>query len=87
MDDDRHVDGNAIGGLMFEVFGREMTSVRGCCSACGAVNAMGALTVFRGGPGDVIRCPACETVVFVISSLPDGPRVYLSALRWFQPPV
>ena len=62
---------------MVEVFGQEMTAARGCCANCGAVNAMAALLVFHGGPGDVMRCPACETVVVVISSLRDGPRVHL----------
>jgi Family of unknown function (DUF6510) len=86
MDDLRHVDGNAIAGLMVEVFGQEMTAAHGCCGSCGAVNAMAALIVFRSGPGDVVRCPACETVVLVISALRGGPRVHVAALRWFEPP-
>jgi hypothetical protein len=85
--DERHVDGNALGGLMLEVFGREMTAARGCCAACGAVNAMATLVVFRGGPGDVARCPVCASVVLVITSLAGGPRVHLTALRWFEPPA
>jgi hypothetical protein len=86
MDDELHVDGNAIGGLMLEVFGQEMTGARGCCAACGTVNALATLVVFRGGPGDVARCPACTSVVLVITTLADGPRVHLTALRWFEPP-
>jgi hypothetical protein len=86
MDPQQHVDGNAIGGLLIEVFGQEMTAARGCCDACGSVHAMGALIVFRGGPGDVVRCLSCGTVVLVISALSDGPRVYLAALRWFEAP-
>jgi hypothetical protein len=87
MDESRHVDGNAIAGLMVDVFGREMTAAVGCCAGCGAVNAMAALLVFRSGPGDVVRCPACGTVVLVVSSLRDGSRVHLVALRWFEPPA
>jgi hypothetical protein len=86
MDDARHVDGNAIGGLLVEVFGQEMTAAHGCCAACGVVNPMAALFVFRSGPGDVARCPACQSVVLVISALSSGPRVHLAALRWFEPP-
>ena len=84
---DVHVDGNAIGGLLIEVFGQEMTNSRGCCARCGAINAMGALFVYRSGPGDVIRCPRCTTVVLVATPLPDGPRVWFSALRWMGPPA
>jgi hypothetical protein len=87
MDELRHLDGNAIGGLLFEVFGREMTAALGCCASCGAVNAMAALVVFHAGLGDVARCPACDSVVLVISSLRSGPRVHVAALRWFEPPA
>jgi len=31
------VDGNAIGGLLIEVFGTEMTTAVGTCARCGAV--------------------------------------------------
>jgi len=41
--DDRHVDGNAVGGVLMDVFGREMTAVVGTCASCGAVNPLGAV--------------------------------------------
>jgi hypothetical protein len=82
-----HLDGNAIGGLLMEVFGQEMTDTRGCCAACGAVNAVGALLVYRSGPGDVVRCPHCTTVLLVATPLPNGPQVWFSALRWMGPPA
>jgi hypothetical protein len=87
MDSDTHLDGNALGGLMIDVFGREMTDARGCCAVCGAINAMGALVVYRSGPGDVIRCPICATVLVVATPSPQGPRVYLSRLKWLAPPA
>ena len=30
------LDGNAIGGLLHDVFGAEMTAAQGTCAACGA---------------------------------------------------
>ena len=86
MDEPRHLDGNAIGGLLREVFGGEMTAAQGCCASCGTVDAIATLRVYRCGMGDVARCPACETVILVISALRSGPRVHLVALRWFEPP-
>jgi DNA-directed RNA polymerase subunit RPC12/RpoP len=86
MTNDDHVDGNALGSLLIDVFGREMTDTIGCCASCGAENAVGALIVYRSGPGDVIRCPSCGSVVIVASSLPDRPRVYLTSLRWLEAP-
>ena len=35
MTDDAHVDGNALGGMLMEVFGREMTDTHGSCASCG----------------------------------------------------
>jgi uncharacterized protein DUF6510 len=85
MTSDAHVDGNALGGLLIEVFGREMTDALGCCVSCGAVNEVGALFVYRSGPGDVVRCPGCTSVLLVATPGPDRPRVYFSSLRWLQP--
>ncbi|HKC21085.1 MAG TPA: DUF6510 family protein [Gaiellaceae bacterium] len=57
-----HVDGNAIGGLLNDVFGREATDASGLCSTCGAENFVGALLVYRAA-GVVVRCPACGAVL------------------------
>ena len=85
MTGDSHVDGNALGGLMIDVFGREMTDARGCCAGCGAINALGALIAYTQAPGDVLRCPACEAVMLVAVSLPTGVRVSFGAVRWVEP--
>jgi hypothetical protein len=57
-----HVDGNAIGGLLTEVFGREATDASGRCRECGAENYIGALHVYRAA-GIVVRCPSCQAVL------------------------
>ena len=85
MESDAHLDGNAIGGLLIEVFGQEMTDALGRCAHCGDENRVGALILYRGGPGEVVRCPSCATVLIVAIRLPTGPRVYFSSLRWIQP--
>ena len=84
MASDAHLDGNAIGGLLMEVFGKEMTDALGCCAHCGDTNHVGALIVYRAGPGDVVRCPSCTTVLIVATRLPAGPRIYFSSLRWLE---
>ena len=53
------LDGNAVAGLLQEVFAVEMTTAIGTCNACGATNEVGALHVFRGA-GIVMRCPHCD---------------------------
>jgi hypothetical protein len=60
------LDGNAIGGLLGEVFAMEMTDALGTCASCGAVNEVGRVHVYIHAPGTVVRCPACEQVLMRI---------------------
>jgi hypothetical protein len=65
-DVDLRVDGNAVAGLLSEVFVCEMTSARSTCAACGAVGEVGALHVYMRAPGTVVRCPRCNAVLMRI---------------------
>lgn len=47
---DLHVDGNALGGLLNELFGRDMTDQLGCCGGCGNVSPS-APSGYSGAPG------------------------------------
>lgn len=80
MTDDVHLDGNALGGLFQELFGREMTDHLSRCGICGATGPLAALLVYR-APGDVVRCPVCLSVLMVIVEAPTGRRVTFEALR------
>jgi Zn finger protein HypA/HybF involved in hydrogenase expression len=63
---DMKLDGNAIGGLLREIFTMEMTTAVGTCASCGAVNEIARLQVYVHAPGTVVRCPACEAVLMRI---------------------
>jgi hypothetical protein len=73
MTDDTHLDGNSLGGLLKDLFGREMTHHRGCCDLCGSISHLGTLVAYRDAPGDVARCPNCGTVVMVAVSRRPAP--------------
>lgn len=60
------VDGNAIGGLLREIFTMEMTTAETTCAGCGAVNMVGRVDVYLNAPGAVVRCPACQSVLMRI---------------------
>lgn len=79
-----HVDGNALAAGFADLFGFDVTSSRGCCDECGTVSLMATLHVFRTGPGDVVRCPACGRVVIVVVDTPKGKRANFVALRWMD---
>ena len=63
---DRELDGNALAGLFESLFGLDMTLMPGRCANCGTVNRVGAMRAYTGGPGAVLRCPACDEVVIRI---------------------
>jgi hypothetical protein len=69
------LDGNAVAGLLQEVFAVEMTTATGTCAACGASEAVGALLVFRGA-GIVMRCPHCDSAL--VSIVKDDTRVWIN---------
>ena len=60
------LDGNAIGGLLREIFTMEMTTAESTCAGCGAVNAVGRVDVYVHAPGTVARCPDCGAVLMRI---------------------
>jgi hypothetical protein len=60
--DARRLDGNAVAGVLADVFAAEMTSAVGTCAKCSAAEPVGAMHVYRGA-GIVLRCPHCESVL------------------------
>ena len=66
------LDGNAVGGMMAEIFGLEMTAVPAQCANCGNVSEVGGMLAFTQAPGVILRCPACEEVMVRIVQTPDA---------------
>jgi hypothetical protein len=63
----QRLDGNAIAGQLFDVFGVEMTTAAGTCKSCGASAQIAELMVYLRAPGAVARCPACGAVLIVVT--------------------
>ena len=61
------LDGNAIGGLLQDVFGTEMTDAQATCGTCGATGSVAETMVYLRGPGTVVRCKNCTSLLMVIS--------------------
>ena len=72
---ERELDGNALAGLFESLFGGDMTAVPGRCAHCSTVNMVGAMRAYMGGPGAVLRCPACDEVVLRIVQAREGTYV------------
>ncbi|MGE0029367.1 MAG: DUF6510 family protein [Thermoleophilia bacterium] len=69
------LDGNAVAGLLEEIFGADMTTASGTCAGCGAAEPMGALHAFMGA-GVVLRCPHCDSVLVKITR--SETRIWMS---------
>jgi hypothetical protein len=79
------LDGNAIGGLLLEVFGTEMTTATGVCKHCGASAQVAELVVYLEAPGTVVRCRSCENVVMVVVEVRGTRCVDLRGLAALDP--
>jgi hypothetical protein len=61
--EDLRLDGNAIGGVLEEIFGTEMTMAIGVCGHCGASGYVASIKVYMRAPGIVGRCAQCDAVM------------------------
>ena len=84
MTDARTLDGNAIGGLLLELFGVELTAAPCICAGCGAREEVARLDVYVDCPGVVVRCRHCHDVMITIVQGPERTRVDLSGTRGLE---
>jgi hypothetical protein len=63
--EDGVLDGNAIGGLLIELFGTEMTTAVGACGSCGTAGQVAEMAVYQARMGTVVRCRVCDNVLMV----------------------
>jgi hypothetical protein len=59
-----HIDGNAAGGALRDVFAVDLTAATGRCSNCAQPLVLAEARLYTHAPGMVARCPGCEEVVF-----------------------
>jgi Zn finger protein HypA/HybF involved in hydrogenase expression len=81
--DDTMLDGNAVAGLLQEVFATETTTAMLSCSGCGSASPMGETHVYRGA-GFVLRCPHCETALMTLVRGDRQMWIGFPALRTLQ---
>jgi hypothetical protein len=79
------VDGNAIAGELFELFGNEMTMAVGTCAHCGASGVIAEQRVYMRAPGAVGRCPQCDAVTMVLVRVHGHARIDLTCFKLAPP--
>jgi Family of unknown function (DUF6510) len=79
------LDGNAIAGLLQEVFGAEMTNATGVCGTCGTAGPLAECVVYLRAPGTVARCRNCGCLLMVFVKVRDVNCVDLRGLATLAP--
>jgi hypothetical protein len=81
---DLRLDGNAVAGMLAEVFGFDLTVCWGRCAGCEATNQLGALLVYAHGMGAVACCPGCGQHLLRVARGRDRWWLDLRGLAWLQ---
>ena len=78
------VDGNAMAGILGEVFLQEMTTARFACGGCGKVEPVGSEHAYTQAPGIVMRCCHCDSVLLVVAHTGETYRFGLGRTKWLE---
>lgn len=82
--EETRLDGNAVAGLMAELFGREMTLAPGVCGSCGDRALLAEQHVYGRSPGTVVRCRACTAVLVRVVEAPGRTWLDLRGLATLE---
>ena len=69
------VDGNAVAGMLWDVFGADVTALIGVCGGCGEAAPVAETIVELDETAAIVRCRTCTHTLFTV--LRDGDRVRL----------
>jgi hypothetical protein len=77
-------DGNAAAGDLMEVFGTDMTMSTGQCNSCGQRSTLAQTRAYLDGPGVVLRCPECDSVLLRLVRSPTRRWLDTSGLAYLE---
>ncbi len=80
----RFLDGNAVGGVLADVFAVDVTAAVGRCAGCGRTAVLADTRVYLDAPGIVVRCAGCEGVLLRVVQAPDRTWLDLRGLAVLQ---
>jgi hypothetical protein len=78
------LDGNAIAGLLSEIFGTEITTNPAECVHCGTVSVVGRMLAFGQEMGTVLRCPGCQNVMIRVVETPTALWLDMQGVSYLQ---
>ena len=72
-----HVDGNALAGLLADLFAFDATMASLRCGSCHEVSILATTIVYMDAMGAVARCPHCDDVLLTVVESDD--RLWFAA--------
>jgi hypothetical protein len=75
-----HLDGNVLAGALSDVFSVDVTTAQTRCASCGDVAFLATAMVFVKPNTYVVRCHACEDVLFTVQLRSLGNRLDVGSL-------
>jgi hypothetical protein len=78
------LDGNAVAGLLQEIFVPEITNAQIQCETCSSADAVGALHLYAAPMGAVLRCTHCDGILMRIVHTPHGRWLEMTGTRYLR---
>jgi hypothetical protein len=78
------LDGNAAGGVLSEVFGRDVTAAVCTCARCSATGPLAAAHAYMHAPGTVLRCASCESVLLRVVRVRERLMLDMGGVRTLE---
>lgn len=84
-DEPTYLDGNAAAGDLQDAFAAlDLTTAVGRCAACGRTEVLALARVYERGPGIVLRCSGCESVLVRVVRGADRTWLDLQGVAFLQ---
>lgn len=74
------VDGNAVAGLLSELFDGDVTVLVGVCGGCGSVASIAEAVVELDEAAAIVRCRSCTHTLFTVLRDGDAVKIRLGVL-------
>jgi Zn finger protein HypA/HybF involved in hydrogenase expression len=84
--DEAMLDGNAVAGVLQDVFAVETTTTVATCGGCGEPTMMAETHVYRGA-GFVLRCPHCDNAMVTLVRGDGRMWIGFPGIRTLQVPI
>ena len=81
---DAAVDGNAVAGVLAEIFVPDMTVARTTCATCADTRPMAELHAYVRSAGTVLRCRSCGAAQVRLVRTPDRAWLDLRGVKVIQ---